>query len=74
MLSVRQSDGLCVVDLSAAFLSGESEEIAVKSIVATLCALPTVESVEILVEGLTPEYRDRSLQEIHYMDKDWICE
>ena len=74
VLSVRQSDGLCVVDLSAAFLSGESEEIAVKSIVATLCALPTVDSVEILVEGLAPEYSDRSLQEIRYMDRDWICE
>ncbi len=75
VLSVRLSDGMCAVDLSAAFLSpGTKEETAVKSIVATLCALPTVDTVEILVEGLAPEYRDRSLQEIHRMDKDWICE
>ncbi len=77
VLSVRTAEGLCVVDLTAAFLgenrTKEEEEAAVKSIVATLCALPHIRSVEILVEGLTPEYLDLELQQIHAVDPAWIC-
>ncbi|MBR4308514.1 MAG: GerMN domain-containing protein [Oscillospiraceae bacterium] len=78
VLSMQLAEGLCIVDLTAAFLAEgmtrEMEEVAVKSIVATLCALPEVKTVEILVEGLTPEYQNSELEEIRHMDLDWIYE
>ena len=58
-LAVRSAwvdDGVCSVDLSAELYQGmperpEEQELAISSIVETLCSLDTVERVQLLVEG-----------------------
>ena len=45
-----------------------------RSVVATMCALPEVQSVEILVEGLEPSYRDGSLALVHRTETAWLAE
>ncbi|MGI5881668.1 MAG: GerMN domain-containing protein [Dethiobacteria bacterium] len=54
-LSIR--DGLARVDLSSSFLDYDTglEREAINSVVFTLLQFPTVEEVEILVEGIVPE-------------------
>ena len=78
LLSLRMENSTCVLDLTAEFLdgcAGESEEIiAVRSIVATMCALPGIRSVEILVEGREPIYRDSTLSDVHQPDQSWFTE
>jgi hypothetical protein len=45
---------------------------AVREIVASLSALPEVETVDLLVEGLEPNYRDDSLQAVHTARNYWF--
>ena len=55
VLSTETKDGICFVNLSAAFTSngmgGSTEMLAVYSMVNTLCEVEGVEKVQILVEG-----------------------
>lgn len=78
LLSLRMENSVCVLDLTAEFLDGctnESEEvIAVRSVVASMCALPGIRSVEILVEGREPVYRTASLSAIRQPDQSWFTE
>ena len=78
LLSLRMENSVCVLDLTAEFLDGctnESEEvIAVRSVVASMCALPGIRSVEILVEGREPVYRSASLSAIRQPDQSWFTE
>ena len=64
ILSLKLAGGVCTLDLTAEFLEGcrtaEQERMAVREIVASLSALPEVETVDLLVEGLEPNYRDDS--------------
>lgn len=69
LLSCRTEDGLCTVDLSAAFYENRpqtalGERLAIYSIVNSLTALSTVDSVLFLVEGRAVDtYVYRSLAE-----------
>ena len=78
LLSLRLENGTCTVDLTGEFLGGcndaQEEAYAVRSVVATMCALPEVQSVEILVEGLEPSYRDGSLALVHRTEAAWLAE
>lgn len=78
VLSVRMEGTACVVDLTAELLSGckseKEERLAMRSIIATLCALDEIESVEILVEGLEPAYRNAALKSIRRPGETWFAE
>lgn len=78
LLSLRIEDGACVVDLTGEFLDGcsnaEEETLAVRSIVATMCALPEINSVEILVEGIEPAFRDETLRTIRRPEPRWFAD
>ena len=78
LLSLRLENGACTVDLTGEFLGGckdaQEEAYAVRSVIATMCALPEVQSVEILVEGLEPSYRDSSLALAHRVEEAWLAE
>lgn len=78
LLSLRIENGNCVVDLTREFLDGcagaEEETLAVRSIVATMCGLAEVNTVEILVEGIEPTFRDESLRTIHRTAERWIAD
>ena len=52
--------------------TAEQERMAVREIVASLSALPEVETVDLLVEGLEPNYRDDSLQAVHTARNYWF--
>ena len=77
LLSLRIEGGNCVVDLTREFLDGctsaVEETMAVRSVVATMCTLPEVNSVEILVEGIEPAFRDETLRVLHRTDSKWIA-
>lgn len=77
ILSIKLAGGVCTLDLTAEFLEGcrtaEQERMAVREIVATLSALPEVETVDLLVEGLEPNYRDDSLQAVHTALQLLVC-
>lgn len=66
LLSVRMENGVCTVDLTGEFLDGcadaQEETLAVRSVVATLTSLPEIASVELLIEGITPVYRENAVQ------------
>lgn len=78
LLSLRLENGTCTVDLTGEFLEGckdaQEEAYAVRSVIATMCALPEINSVEILVEGLEPSYRDGSLALAHRIEAAWLAE
>lgn len=78
VLSVRMEGTACVVDLTAEFLSGcqseQEERLAMRSIIATLCDLEEIESVEILVEGLEPTYRNAALTSVRKPNSSWFAE
>ncbi len=78
LLSLRMENTVCVVDLTGEFLAGcytaEAEALAVRSVITTLCALEGISGVEILVEGLEPNYRDDSLAAIRRPQADWKAE
>lgn len=77
LLSLRTANGNCVVDLTGEFLAGcktqQEERLAVRAVVATLCAQPGVLSVEILVEGLEPAFRDEALASVHQRSGSWLA-
>lgn len=77
-LSVRLEGGVCMVDLTGEFLDGctgaAQETAAVHAIVASLCDLPEISSVEILVEGLEPVYRNAGLHAVQTFDRSWLAE
>lgn len=78
LLSARMENNTCVVDLTAEFLAGctneEEETLAVRSIVATLSSLSGIQSVDILVEGLEPAFRNSALSGVHHADQSWFTE
>ena len=78
LLSVRMAEDTCVVDLTAEFINLSegyiSQELAVRSIVATLSTLPHVNAVEILVEGNRPQYEVATLRDIRQVDPTWFAE
>ena len=78
LLNVRMEGRACIVDLSGEFLSKckseKDERLAVYSIVATMCALDEIDSVEILVEGLEPNYRNADLKNVRQPKTDWYAE
>ncbi|MDR0889881.1 MAG: GerMN domain-containing protein [Oscillospiraceae bacterium] len=59
ILSLRIENNLCVVDFTREFIDGcqtaQQEDLAARAVIATLTALEDITSVEILVEGLTPQ-------------------
>ncbi len=78
LLSVRMNGGACVVDLTSEFIDGcadeRQERLALHCLVATLCTLPEVETVELLVEGLAPAFQTPELQYIHTPDASWFAQ
>ena len=59
--AVTVSEGICYVDLSAQYLSSpDNLRWAGRVIAASLCPLPDVEQVQILIDGGFPENFDRS--------------
>ncbi len=78
LLSVRIEGGVCVVDLTGEFLNGctsaQEEMLAVRSVVATMCALPEISSVEILVEGIEPVFRDETLRTVRRPEPRWFAD
>lgn len=65
LLSVRMEGSTCVLDFTGEFLAGctdaYEEQLAVRAVIATVCQLPEISAVEILVEGIEPTYRDAAL-------------
>lgn len=78
LLSLRMEGSACIIDLTGDFLSKDrtpqEEQLAVRSIVATMCAIDGITSVEILVEGLEPIYRNSALQDIRQPEAHWYAE
>lgn len=78
LLSLKLESGVCVVDLTAEFLDNTSpaiaETLAVRSIVATMTALPEIKSVEILVEGIEPTYFQPYLSSVRTPAAFWFAE
>lgn len=78
LLSARMDSTSCIVDLTAEFsencADSAQEQAAVRAIVATLCALDGVSSVEILVEGIEPTYHSKQNSRIRQPLADWFAE
>ena len=73
LLSVEVQGGVCYVDLSEEFLSTQDHLISsVRSIVASICALEQVHSVQITVEGTVPDGEFRDLFQILSPKPDWF--
>lgn len=73
VLSVKVENGVCTVDFSGEFLETSQEVLAVRSVIATLTALPEIDSVEIFVEGMTPEFQNTYLSRVRTPQTDWIA-
>ncbi len=77
LLSVRMNGGDCVVDLTAEFIDGcgdeRQERLALRCLIATLCALPEVERVELLIEGISPAFQATELQYVHTTEANWFA-
>ena len=77
LLSVRMNGGDCVVDVTAEFLEGcadeRQERLALRCLIATVCALPEAESVTLLIEGISPVFQTTELQYIHSADPGWFA-
>lgn len=78
LLQLRMENGTCILELTGEFLTGcptaKEETSAVRSVIATMCALPGISSVEILVEGLAPRYRSSELSNLHQTNPAWLTE
>ena len=76
LLSFRMEGSTCVLDFTGEFLAGcqnsREETLAVRSVIATVCQLPDVVSVEILVEGIEPAYRESSLDWLRMPANAWF--
>ncbi len=77
-LSVLREGNNCIVDLTEEFLQGcrdsQQEMLAVQSVVATMCNIPGISSVEILIEGLEPDYSVAWLKNFTKPQEEWFCE
>lgn len=78
LLSLKVEDGECIVDLTGQFLDNASlamgETLSVRSVVATLTALPEIRSVTILVEGIEPYYLQSGLNSVRTADAAWFAQ
>lgn len=78
ILSVKLENDVCTVDLTREFLDGclslRQEELAVRSVIATLTALDGIHSVELLVEGIQPQYQNAGLSQLHRAQAAWLAE
>lgn len=77
ILSVKLSEEICVVDLTAEAVAQDSpaaQKQLLMCIVASLCALEGVRSVQVLVEGLPPNYLDPDYADITAPDAAWFAE
>lgn len=76
LLSVRMENNTCVLDFTGEFLAGchnnEEEILAVHSVIASVCSIEGISSVEILVEGIEPNFRIDSLRHLRRVQKDWL--
>ena len=71
--AVTVSEGICYVDLSAQYLSSpDNLRCAGRVIAASLCPLPDVEQVQILIDGGFPEDFDRSWFGPLRPNSDWF--
>mgnify|MGYP003309850291 CR=1 FL=1 len=71
--SLMTFEGVCHIDLTEQFLSQpEALEQAVRSIVASVCALEDVFSVQITVDGQIPEALDPGLFQVLSPQNDWF--
>ncbi len=65
VLSVNSKDGVCYVNLSGDFLipyGNVPTNISVYAVVDSLCALPGIDKVQILVDGVVPETLESSYE------------
>ena len=70
--SVTVRNGTCLVDLSREFLSSDAHLLrSVRSIVASLCSLNGINSVQITVEGQTPEGDYGQLFGVLFPQSNW---
>ena len=78
ILSVKLENDICTVDLTREFLDGclslRQEELAVRSVIATLTAMDGIRSVELLVEGIQPQYQNAGLSQLHRAQAAWFAE
>ena len=79
LLSVSTMDGICFVNLDSGFLKHNfniSESVVIYSIVNSLCELPTVNKVQISVNGETKmKYREKmGLDEIYERNLDLVLD
>lgn len=78
LLSVRMEGSTCVLDFTGEFLAGcgnvQEETLAIRSVIATVCQLPEVSAVEILVEGIEPIYRETSLGKLRMPAGSWFVD
>lgn len=78
ILSLKIENGVCVADLTREFLDGNTSQIqermAVRSVIATLTSLDEIDSVELLVEGIEPVFRDAELNQIGRPLASWFAE
>ena len=78
LLSVRMEGSTCVLDFTGEFLAGchdiSEEMLAVRSVIATVCQLPEISAVEILVEGIEPDYRDPALARLRMPADAWFVD
>lgn len=73
ILSIAVEDGVCRLDLSEAFLQTPAQvPLAMRSIIASLCALEEVEQVAITVDGAVPDGDLADLFQVTTVDPSWI--
>ena len=68
-------NGLCTVDFTKDFLDCgnlEAQKLAIRCVVGTLCSLPEVERVRILVEGGVPEGNLGALFDTQVSSDHWF--
>jgi len=79
LISISTMDGVCFVNFDSGFLAQDymlSEEVIIYAIVNSLCELPNVNKVQILVNGDTDfVYRDEmTLQELYERNLDIVVD
>lgn len=70
--SIVIDNGVCLIDLSGNFLSAEHLELAVHSIVASVCALENVSGARITVDGQVPSGEEESLFQVLIPEPNWF--
>lgn len=77
LLSLRIENRLCTVDLTGEFLNGcttQQEELyAIRAMIATLCQIEGISGVELLVEGISPDFLDESLLQLRSPVQSWLA-